>query len=369
MWGGASMLGAQRISLSSYIKVEKRAKVSKITFLIIPLVSIVLALLFGAIFLKVMGYSPVRIYILMYTGSFGSLYNFSETMVKAIPLMLTGLAVSLAFKMSLWNIGAEGQLYMGAFMAGGVALFFPELPWILMMTCMLVAGFIGGALWGLIPGILRAFVGVNETITTLMLNYVAILWVGYLVYGPWKEPGGFMPFTMRFPDYATLPTMPGSRVHGGILFAIIIAIAFYIIFKRTTWGYQVGVIGESQKVARYAGMNIKKNILLVMLISGGIAGIAGMAEVSGIIGRLQYHISPGYGYTAIIVAWLSRLNPFVILIVAIFFGGLINGGYALQMVGLPYVMVSMLQGAILFFVLGGEIFTRYRIRLGRGGRN
>jgi len=369
VWGGESVLVKEKVNLSNFISVEKRAKVSKVSFLLIPLISIALALLFGAIFLWATGYSPMKIYMLMFTGSFGSFYNFSETMVKAIPLMLTGLAVSLAFKMSLWNIGAEGQLYMGAFMAGGVGLFFPQLPAPVMLTCMVIAGFIGGALWGLIPGILKALVGVNETITTLMLNYVAILWVGYLVYGPWKDPNGFMPFTKGFEEYALLPTLPGTRIHAGITFAIIIAVVLYIIFKRTTWGYQIGVIGESQKVASYAGMSIKKNIVLVMLISGGIAGIAGMAEVSGIIGRLQYNISPGYGYTAIIVAWLSRLNPFVIILVAIFFGGLLNGGYALQIVGLPAVMVSMLQGAILFFVLGGEMFTRYRIKLGRGGRN
>jgi ABC-type uncharacterized transport system permease subunit len=368
VWGGEGMLATEKAKLANYIKLEKRAKVSKVSFVVIPLISIVLALLVGGVYLWIMGYSPARIYTLMFMGSFGSFYSFSETIVKAIPLMLTGLAVTLAFRMSLWNIGAEGQLYMGAFMAGGVALFFPEMPAPIMIFLMLVAGFIGGAFWGFIPGALRALAGVNETITTLMLNYVATLWVGYLVYGPWKEPGGFMPFTEGFKDYAILPTIPGTRIHAGLYFAIIIAIIMYIIFKRTTWGYQIGVIGESQRVANYAGMNIKRNIILVMLISGGVAGIAGMAEVSGIIGRLQYSISPGYGYTAIIIAWLSRLNPFVIILVSIFFGGLLNGGYALQIVGLPAVMVSMLQGAILFFVLGGEMFTRYRIKFGRGGR-
>ncbi len=346
------------------LRVEKRLIISPVTYFVIPLVSIILALLLGGIFTALMGYDPLNMYVLMYKGSFGTAYGLSETIVKAIPLMLAGLGVALAFKMLLWNIGAEGQLYMGAFAASWVALYWHNLPPALVLPAMILAGFLGGALWGLIPAIPKALLGVNETITTLMLNYVAILWVDYLVYGPWKDPNGYnFPLTAMFPDYAMLPAIPGTRIHLGLLLAIIAAMLLFVILKYTTWGYQIGVIGESQKAARYAGINITKNIFLVMFLSGGLAGLAGMSEVSGIIGRLQHTISIGYGYTAIIIAYLGKLNPIAIVIVSILFGGLITGGYAIEVLGLPAQVVTMLQGAILFFVLGGEIFLRYRIKI------
>jgi simple sugar transport system permease protein len=352
------------------IKLEKRLKPSPAMELAIPLVSVLLALFFCAVFLALTGRNPVEVYIAMFGGAFGSAYGLSETAVKAIPLALCALGISLAFRMQLWNIGAEGQFYMGAFAASWVPLTFPGLPSYGMLTAMVVLGMAAGGLWGLIPGFLRANWRVNEIITSLMLNYIGILWVNYLVYGPWKDPQGMnFPLTAPFADAAMLPALAGSRIHAGVLFVAGLAVLFTIIFRNSRWGYEIKVIGASEQAARYAGMDIKRNICLVMLISGAVCGLAGMAEVSGIVGRLQPGLSPGYGYTAIIIAWLAKLNPLAIVIVSVLFGALQVGGYLVQTLGVPATVAAMLQGAILFFVVGGEVFTTYRLKfaIGRKG--
>lgn len=341
---------------------EKKLAPSRWMAAAVPLVSVLLALLTGAFFLFSQGFSPLEVYQSMFRGAFGSAYGMSETVVKAIPLLLCGLGVSLAFRMQLWNIGGEGQLYMGAMAASWVALFHPGLPAWLMLPAMFAAGFAAGGLWGLLPAIPRAFQGVNEILTTLMLNYVAIFWVDYLIHGPWKDPAGFnFPLSAPFGRAALLPALGDTRIHAGLLFALAAAGIIYMVIRHTRWGFEIRVAGESPKAARYAGINIEKNILLVMLVSGGICGLAGMAEVSGIAGRLQHGFSPGYGYTAIIIAWLARLNPLAIVLVAFLFGGLQVGGYAVQIIGVPAATVSMLQGALLFFVLGGEALNGYRL--------
>ncbi|MGR6836422.1 ABC transporter permease [Syntrophomonas erecta] len=344
------------------IRLVRRQHDSLSAKVMVPVLSVLLALAFGWVFLALSGLDAGETYFRMFKGAFGSSYAISETIVKAIPLMLAGLAVSLAFRMKLWNIGAEGQLYMGAFAASGVALALGDLSSPLLLGLMLLAGFIGGALWGFIPGVLRAYWQVNETITSLMLNYVAISWVNYLVFGPWKDPQSMgFPLTPRFTPAAYLPTLGHSRVHMGLVLAIIIALLFYLVLQYTRWGYELKVSGESQAAARYAGMNVARNIVMVMLISGGIAGITGMIEVSGITHRLQQGFSPGYGYTGIIVAWLARLNPFAIILVAFLFGALLVGGFGVQTFGIPFSTVQILQGAVLFFLLAGEIFMKYRL--------
>lgn len=346
---------------------EKRMAPTPLMTLAVPAVSVILALLFCAVFLALTGRQPFELYAAMLEGALGSAYGLSETAVKAIPLMLCGLGISLAFRMQLWNIGAEGQFYLGAFAATWVPLTFPNLPAYIMLPAMVVLGMAAGALWALGPAFLRVKWQVNEIITTLMLNYVGILWVNYFVYGPWKDPKGFnFPLTAEFPAAALLPTLAGSRIHIGLIFALAIVVLFIIVFKNSRWGYEIRVIGASEKAARYAGMNIKRNMFIVMLLSGAICGLAGMAEVSGIAGRLQPGLSPGYGYTAIIVAWLAKLNPIAIVFVAVLFGVLQVGGYLVQTFGVPASVAAMIQGAILFFVLGGEILTNYRITFNRG---
>jgi simple sugar transport system permease protein len=347
------------------IRFERQPISSRWTTVLVPVAAIVLAHLVGAVVLVLSGHDPVAVYIAMFNGAFGSVNGLAETFVKTIPLLLTALGVSIAFKMLLWNIGAEGQLHLGAIAATGTALYLlPSAPAFVLVPAMMIAGFLGGAAWGLIPGFLRAYLKVNEIITTLMLNYVAILLSEYLVYGPWKNPKGFgFPGTQPLPDAGWLPHLGTTRVHLGLLFGVVAAGILFVILRRTWWGYEIRVIGENERAARYAGINIARNILLVMALSGGLAGLAGMSEVAGIAHQLQRNLSPGYGYTAIIVAWLAKLNPLVAILVAFLFAGLLVGGDQLQIsMGLPAAIAPMLQGTILFFLLGGDMLARYRLR-------
>ncbi len=330
----------------------------------VPLLSVLLALVAGGAIMLLAGENPVTVYRAMFTGAFGSRYAFSETLVKTIPLLLTGLGVGVAFRMQLWNIGAEGQLYLGAIGATWVALYaLPEAQAGVVIPAMMVAGLAGGALWAAGPAALRARLGVNEIITTLMLNYVAILLAEWLVHDPWKNPIGFgFPGTASFPPTAWLPLWGTTRVHLGLAFGLAAAAVLFVVLRRTRWGYEIAVMGESERVARYAGMATRRNIMAVMLVSGALAGLAGMSEVAGISHQLTRNLSPGYGYTAIIVAWLGRLHPLGITLVAVLLAGLLVGGDQLQLaLGLPAAIAPMLQGTILFFLLGGELLTRYRV--------
>ena len=348
------------------VKLEKRLNPSAAMNVIVPLVSVLAAFVVGAIFLTLTDRDPLEVYTAMFKGALGSQYGLAETVVKAIPLMLCALGISAAFRMQRWNIGAEGQFYMGAFAASYLPLSHPQLPMWLMLPGMALLGCIGGGLWGLVPAVLRARWKVNEIITTLMLNYVAILWVDLLVYGPWKDPKGFnFPLTAKFTAAAALPNFGDSRIHVGLIIAVVLAAVFWVVFEKSRWGFEIKVIGASEQAARYAGMNIRRNIYWVMLLSGAVCGLAGMAEVSGIVGRLQPNLSPGYGYTAIIVAWLSKLNPAAIILVSILFGALQVGGFFVQTMGVPASVAAMLQGAVLFFVVGGEFLTQYRFVISR----
>lgn len=349
------------------IQFEKRTDQNKFLNFLIPLISFLLALLFNALILILFGIDPLQAYAVMVKGSLGSTYAITETLVKAIPLMLTGLGVSIAFHMHFWNIGAEGQLAMGGIAAAFVALFLQDaIPSWLMLPTMFLFGMLAGAIWGLIPAGLKASLGVNEILTTLMMNYIATLLVEYLYLGPWRDPQGFgFPGTAQFPQSAWLPRLSG-RVHIGILFALAGAALLWFILKHTKLGYEIRLIGENPKAARYSGINIAKNVIIVMLLSGGLAGIAGMAEVSGISRRLYTGLTVGYGYTAIIVAWLANLNPWGIIVVAFLMGALIVGGDQIQIaMQTPAAVAEILQGAILFFMLGGSIFNRYKIRVVR----
>lgn len=344
------------------VKLEKRLAPSTAVTLAIPFLSVVLALGFCAVFLALTGQNPLMVYSEMVIGAVGSSYGLSETVVKAIPLMLCGLGISIAFRMQLWNIGGEGQLHMGAFAASGLALSCPDWPAWLLLPAMAAAAMLAGGLWAVIAAALRAKWQVNEIIITLMLNYIGILWVSYLVHGPWRDPQGHnFPLTAPFSPAALLPTLGDTRVHAGLLFAIILIALLAVVFRQSRWGYEIRVIGANAMAAHYAGINIKRNIYLVMLASGALCGLAGMTEVSGIVGRLQPGISPGYGFTAIIVAYLSRMNPLAIGVVSLLFGGLQVGGYYIQTFGVSATVSAMLQGAILFFVAGGELFTQYRV--------
>ena len=297
----------------------------------------------------------------MFVGAFGTAYGIEQTLIRAIPLIMTGLGVSLAFTMGLWNIGAEGQLAVGALAASWLALAIPGLPRSVMLPGLVILGLAGGAAWALIPAVLRAWAGMNEIISTLMLNYVGLLWVDYLVFGSWADPSSFsFPYSRRFSESASLPTL-GGDVHLGLVFAVIAAAGLAFLLGRTRWGYEIRAIGASQTAARYAGMPVRRNILIVMAASGALAGLAGMGEVAGVIHRIQQGLSPGYGFTAIIIAWVAQLHPWAVVGVAVLFAALLNGGFVIQTLGVPAAIAYMLQALILAFVLASEHLLR-RVR-------
>jgi general nucleoside transport system permease protein len=319
------------------------------------------ALAIGAIFLAATGHDPWRAYREMTIGALGSSYAIEQTMIKAIPLMLTGLGVALAFTMGLWNIGAEGQLVAGAMAASWLALTSSFLPALVMLPGLILVGAAGGAVWAFIPAVLKAFVGVNEIISTLMLNYIALLWVDYMVFGSWADPTAFsFPYSRPFPPQANFPVLLGD-IHLGLVFALVAAAVMATLLQRTHWGYEIRAIGASLPAARYAGMRVQRNVLLVMAASGVLAGLAGVGEVSGVIHRIQQGISPGYGFTAIIIAWVARLNPWAVVLVAVLFAALLNGGFVLQTTGVPAAIAYMIQALVLFLVLASECLLR-RVR-------
>jgi simple sugar transport system permease protein len=334
--------------------------------------AIAFALVVSALILALVGGDPVRSYLHILKAAFGSVGVISDTLVKATPLILAGLACALAFRMGLWNIGAEGQLLLGAWGASAVVLFPilpPGTPAIVVIPAMLVAGFVCGAAWGAIPGLLRAYLSVNEIIVTLMLNYVAFLWIQYWVFGPWSE-GGFQ-LSRPFPDEAWLPRLAdfaeavpgfaGLTVHFGFVIALAAAAVLWFILARSRWGYVIRLIGDSPNAARYAGIDIRRNIVLAFVVSGGLAGLAGMSEVAGVVHRLQDRISPGYGFTAIIIAYLARFHPLGVIVASILFGALILAGREIQPSGVP----AMIQGIILFSLIASDVLVRYRIRIQR----
>jgi len=272
--------------------------------------------------------------------------------------------------MRLWNIGAEGQFFLGAWGASMIILL-PVLPeeapkW-LFITAMLIAGFVFGGLWGFIPGLLKAKFNVNEIITTLMMNYIAIEFVNYFIYAVWSE-GGFQMSRMfqrnawlpRLSDYAKqFPVLSGLTTHMGLLFAVLAAVILWWVINKSRWGYEIRLIGDNPEAAKYAGINIAKNIILVMLVSGGLAGLAGMSEISGVVHRLQGAISPGYGFTGIIIAWLAKLNPLAVIVVSILFGALILAGREVQPSGIP----TLIQGVIMVSLIASDYFLRNRISI------
>jgi len=348
------------------LRIERRIIVTRAVKLIYCILSLLVAFLIGALLFVSAKVNPLSAYGTIISASFGSFKGFSEVIVRAIPLILCGTGVAFAARMLLWNIGCEGQLVMGGVSAAGVALFIsPFIPEFLVIPTMILAGFLGGGLWALIPGILKSFWKVNEILTSLMLNYVAIFWFEHLYYGPWRDPEGRgFPGTAIFPQAAHLPRYLGTRIHPGIFFAILAVILVYFIFSFTRWGYEIKVTGENPEAARYAGININRNIGQVMFLSGALAGLAGMAQTGGVFFRLQHGLAAGYGYTGILVAFLSGLNPFLVILVSILFGALFVGGDHLQMsFHIPASIGDVLQASILFCFLGGTALMRYRIKL------
>ncbi|MBI4863485.1 MAG: ABC transporter permease [Candidatus Riflebacteria bacterium] len=327
-------------------------------------VACVIALGLASLIFLALGRNPLEAYRAMVVGAFGSWYGLSESLVRMVPLGLCALGIALAARMGLWNIGAEGQLVAGAIAATWVALFLRPPDWSMVWLVALAAA-CAGALWATLASVLRAWIGVSEILSTLMLNYVAQACLEYLVYGPWKGPDRF-PYTVYFPQSAWLPLWPGTRIHPGLVALVVLAVLLWVLLKTTRLGFEIRLTGDSPSASDYAGVPARSNIVLVMAISGALAGLAGMFEVTGLEHRLPHAVAPGFGYTAIIVAWLARRHMLGCLLVALVFGGLIVGGEDVQItLRIPQGAVGVLQGLLFVSVLGAEVFEHHEVRWGR----
>ena len=308
--------------------------------------------LFGVILL-IAGKDPVLAIQDTLSSTLGSAYGFSEVIVKMIPLLFTAIAVALPSRVGLINVGAEGQLYMGAWLATWGALTFAPLPSWILLPLMMVLGMIGGGLWALVPAFLRARGWVNETITTLLMNYVAPSVVTFFIYGPWRSPfNSLYPQTVDFVPAARLPTFFGTRVHLGLILAIVLAVLYWFAMKYTRWGLEMRAIGGNPQAARRNGIPLTLYIVAVMCLGGAIAGLAGTSEISGIHGRLRPGFSPGFGYMGFLISWLSGGNPIGILVMSFVVALISSGGDILQIKqGLPFAVVNLLLAITLFVVL------------------
>lgn len=348
------------------MKITKRPELPKRQEHIIRAAAVVFSLICAGLVILILGFNPLIVFREIVLGALGTPLRMQQTIIKAVPLLITSLGILVAFKMKFWNIGGEGQIMMGAFGAALVALNIPAtVPMPLTLLAMAVAAMVFGGIWAFIPAFFKARFGTNETIFTLMLNYIAIKWVTYLQYGPWKDPAsqGF-PKIANFNPNAVLPNLFG--VHIGWIVALILVVLVHIFIRHTKKGFEITVVGESLETARYAGMNIKSVIITSMLISGGLCGLTGMIQASAVEHTLTNALSGGYGFTAIITTWLGMLSAPVILVVTLAFAILIQGGAYLQIaLSVPASVADMIQGIILFFVLGSEFFLQYRLSFNR----
>jgi ABC-type uncharacterized transport system permease subunit len=331
----------------------------------------VISFLVAGLVIWLMGRSPAAAFDVYVVQPLSDPWSIQELIVKATPLALIAIGLSYCFRANLWNIGAEGQYVMGAVFGSWLALKTHGTDagfWVLPL--MLILGIVGGALYGLIPAFLKTRFGVNEILTSLMLVYIAQLTLDYLARGPWRDPKGFnFPQSVTFDPSATLPTIfEGGRVHWGAVFALLAVLATAVIVGRSLFGYRLRLAGDAPRAARFAGFDAKTTTLLVFAISGGLAGLAGIAEVSGQIGQIQPSISPGYGFTAITVAFLGRLNAFGILVASLVVALTFIGGESAQiLLKLPLDLTQAFQGILLLCVLAADALVSYRIRLVRRG--
>jgi simple sugar transport system permease protein len=361
------------------MRIERRLEQPRWLQVVVPVVSLAFAFAAAAVVLAATGHDPVATYRKLVDAAFLADGALTSTFVSATPLLFTGLAAAVAFRMQLFNIGGEGQLYLGAVGAAGAALVLAGAPSAVQIPAMVVAGAAWGAAWALVPAVLRAFAATNEIITSLMLNYVAALFLNYLIFDSlsyWRDTS--TPDAQVFPQGKTLPaeaawptvTAWGITVPFGFLLAIGVAVTAWVLYERTRFGFETQVIGDSPRAARYAGMRTRRKIVAVMCLSGAIAGIGGASQD----GDFRHQLDPrglaqsGYGYAGIVIAALARYNPFAVVLVAVLLGGLQNAGYALQGADFPSGLVGVMEGLILFAALGGELFVRYRLRFPRLAR-
>jgi len=353
------------------LKIVKRPEPSQSMVYITPVLALTFTILSSIGLFAFLGVDPIEALRNFFILPINDSYGAAELFVKATPLVLIALGLSVGFRANVWNIGAEGQLTLGAIFGGGVFIYFYDVDSVLLLPAMIVMGAFGGALWAAIPAYLKTRFNANEILTSLMLVYVATLLLSLLVTGPWRDPDGFnFPESRLFSDSATMPIiLEGTRLHFGSILAFLAVITTWIMLAKTLIGFQIKVIGVAPKAGSYAGFSQKKIIWFTLLFSGGLAGIAGVSEVAGPVGQLLPTISPGYGFTAIIVAFLGRLHP-----VGIVFAGLLMaltylGGETAQInLGLPVAVTGVFQGMVLFYLLAFDVLVNYSFKFNRLGK-
>ncbi|MFW5942795.1 MAG: ABC transporter permease [Chloroflexota bacterium] len=320
--------------------------------------SVLLALLIGALLLLASGQNPLTAYRALFFGAFGTVDRFAETLVKATPLLLIAVSVSISFRCQIWNIGADGQIILGAIAATWAALTFIELPTLLLFPITFIAGALGGAIWSAIAGVLKAYVQANEVITTSMLNYIAIYLLAFLVRGPMMDPAGFnFPQSPLIPEALELPRLiTGTRLNVAAVLALLVALAT-LVFWRSSAGFRTEIVGASRRVARQIGLNVPRTIIFVTALSGALAGIAGWGEIFGLHFRLIEEIARGMGNLGIVVALLGELHPLGMIVSSFLFGALVVGGNAMERnAGVPFALVDVIQGSIILLILARSYF-------------
>jgi general nucleoside transport system permease protein len=326
-----------------------------------PLVGVIVGILIGAVLIWITGADPLQAYSAMFKGAFGGPRQITATLLKTCPILLISLGMTVAFRARVWNIGGEGQYFMGALFGGLVALYMFNLPQPLLWVCLLAAGVLGGMFWAFIPAVFKIRFGMNEIISTLMLNYIAVLLMTYLARGPLQEPGGVLPNSAKFSPVTQLPYLFGTRIHLGVLLAFLLVPVVYVLLWKTPLGFKLRAVGSRASVAQYAGISVNRAILTAMLFSGGLAGLAGIIEVLMIHTRLKATISGGYGFTAVMVALLGRTNPFGVMLASVFFAALIIGAQTMNVLyGLPPELADAIQAVIVLSVMGLDAWSRLR---------
>ncbi|MCW4115544.1 ABC transporter permease [Aurantimonas sp. MSK8Z-1] len=346
------------------LRLVPRRQESRVMLLAAPLVAVALTLAAGAILFTLLGYDGAGAVRSIFVTPLFDPYRWQDLLVKAAPLALIATGLSIGFRANVWNIGAEGQYVLGGLAATGVALLTHEMEGAWILPAMVLAGILGGMAWAAVPAALRTRLGVSEILTSLMLNYVAIQLLYYLMRGPWKDPMGFnFPQTVLFSASQTLPmAVPGTLIHWGVPLAAILALAVWFAVGRTVAGFQIRVVGLAPDAARYGGFRERATVWLALLAGGGFAGLAGALEASGPFGQMVPAFPTGYGYTAIIVAFLGRLNALGILVAAMVLALTYVGGESAQTaIGLPAAAVGVFQAMLLFFLLAADVLVRYRV--------
>lgn len=348
------------------LKLEKRAEPSRFMLYATPIGAVVLTMIVGAIIFSVIGYNGIAAVYWVFIAPVAQPYSWPDIALKASPLILIGVGLAVGNRAGIWNIGAEGQYIVGA-LAGvgvGIATLDQSGPWILPL--MVLAGLVGGAVWGGVPALLRNRFNVNETLSSLMLTYVAIHLMNYLVTGPWKNKHGFSyPQTPQLTDDQLMPTLiPGTTVHWGVLITLVIAVLMWVLMTRSVFGFQVRVVGSAPQAARHGGFSQKRTVWAVFLLSGALAGLAGIFEVTGPYGQMTLGFPQNYGFTAIIVAFLGRLNPLGVILAGIVMAiTYVGGDLAQSAAQLPNASKGIFQAMVLFFLLASDILVRYRVRV------